>query len=74
MTEPTVVLIRGLQVVPVSQQGANRLSQAVLVGLLGPLVQQGVGHQARVTAVLHVLRTQWRAGNICCFFHRPEAR
>ena len=60
--EPTVVLVRGLQVVSVAQQGADRLSQTVLVGLLGPLIQQGVGHQARVTPVLHVLRTQWRAG------------
>ncbi|TNN62828.1 hypothetical protein EYF80_026903 [Liparis tanakae] len=51
----TVVLVRSLQVVSVSQQSPDGLSQTVFVGLLGSLVQQDVGDQARVSATLHIL-------------------
>lgn len=54
----TVVLVGRLQAVPVPQQRAHRLPQAVLVGLLGSVVEEGVGHKARVSSVLYVLQEE----------------
>ena len=53
-----MVLIRSLQVVSVPQQGADSLPQTVLVGLLGPLVQQSVRNQAGVPTILHILHKE----------------
>lgn len=50
-----MVLVRSFQVVAIAQQGPDSLSQTVLVGLLGPFIQQIVRDQARVSAVLHIL-------------------
>ena len=52
----TSLLVGGLDVVAVANQSADSFSQAVPIGLLGALVQQGVGHQAGVALTLHVLR------------------
>lgn len=54
----TVVLVRSFQVVSISQQSPDSLSQTIFVGLLGSLIQQNVGDQTRVSAVLHILRQQ----------------
>lgn len=54
----TVVLVGRLQAVAVPQQRAHCLPEAVLVGLLGSVVQKGVGHQARVSPVLDVLQEE----------------
>ena len=50
-----MVLVRGLQIVPVAQQSTYGLSQTILVGLLGSLVQQSIGNQTGVPPVLHIL-------------------
>lgn len=51
----TMVLVRSFQVVSMSQQSPDSLSQTVFVGLLGSLIQQNVGDQTRVSAILHIL-------------------
>lgn len=52
----TVVMVRSLKVVPVSQEGPDGLLQTVFVGFFGPLVKENVGNQTRVSAVLYILR------------------
>lgn len=51
----TMVLVRSFQIVSISQQSPDCLSQTVFVGLLGSLVQQNVWDQTRVSAVLYIL-------------------
>lgn len=51
----TVVLVRSFQIVSISQQSPDCLSQTVFVGLLGSLVEQNVWDQTRVSAVLYIL-------------------
>lgn len=51
----TMVLIRSFQVVSISQQSPDGLSQTVFVGFLGSLIQQSVGDQTRVSTILHIL-------------------
>lgn len=52
----TMVLVRSLQVVSISKQSPNSLSQTVFVGLLGSLIQQDIGDQTRVSTILHILK------------------
>ena len=62
----TMVLVRSLQVVSISKQSPDSLSQTVLVGLLGSLVQQNVGDQTGISTTLHILtssRGQRNTGN-----------
>lgn len=56
----TMILVRSFQVVSVSQESPDSLSQTVLVGLLGSLIQQSVGNQPRVPAVLNILTRDTR--------------
>lgn len=51
----TGLLVRWLNVVAIAQQGAHSLAEAVPVAALGGLVQQAVGHEARVSACGDVL-------------------
>lgn len=52
-----MVLVGSFQVVSISQQSPDSLSQTVFVGLLGSLIQQNVGDQTRVSTTLHILRS-----------------
>lgn len=52
----TVVLVRSFQVISISQQSPDSLSQTVFVWLLGSLIKQNVGDQTRISTILHILR------------------
>ena len=52
----TMVLVRSFQVIPISQQSPDSLSQTVFVWLLGSLIKQNVGDQTRISTILHILR------------------
>lgn len=51
----TGLLVGRLNVVAIAQQGAHGLAEAVAVAALGGLIQQAVGHEARVPAGRDVL-------------------
>lgn len=53
----TGFLVGWLNVVAIAQQGAHSLAEAVPVAALGGLVQQAVGHEARVSACGDVLHS-----------------
>lgn len=55
-----MVLVRRLQAVAIAQQRAHCLPEAVLVGLLGSVIEKGVGNKARVSSVLDVLQKEKR--------------
>lgn len=52
----TAFLVRGLNVVSIANQSADGLPQAVPVGLLGALIQQNIGNQARVALAFQILQ------------------
>lgn len=58
-----MVLVRRLQTVAIPQQRPHGLSEAVLVGLLGSVIEKGVGNKARVSSVLYVLQEEKRCGH-----------
>lgn len=50
-----MILIRRLQAVAVPQQRAHSLTEAVLIGFLGSVIEKCVGNEARVSSVLYIL-------------------